>query len=154
LAAQLADGDNRAVTSETQPRAVLALFESGARGAAALRDASDFAQRTGARLVVATLVWQQGRLRCCGGPSPNVIACAIREDATASLREARQLLGAAGDRAEFHVVAGEPRPPLCSWVTAAGVDTVFIPRHRLARRGHWAARKLRTEAVDVRLVAT
>jgi hypothetical protein len=139
------------VTAVRHPGAVLALFENGRRGSAALRDASDLAERTGAPLVVATLVWQQGRLRCCGGPSPNVIACAVRDEATVSLEQARRLLGAAGDGAGYEVIAGEPEPPLARWVAEHGVEVVFAPRRRLARRGHWAVRKLRSQAVDVRL---
>jgi hypothetical protein len=100
---------------------VLAVFERGARGADALLAASEAAQRAGVQLVVAALVWQQGRLRCCGGPSPYVIGCAIQDDARASLLEARRLLGDAGERAEFHVLAGDPEPPLSSWVAAQQV---------------------------------
>jgi hypothetical protein len=151
-AAPLDSGGGQLRSDGAQPGVVLALFESGARGRAALREASEAARQAGARLVVGMLVWQQGRARCCGGVSPHIFNCAVRDEALEELLQARRLLGDAGDSAELRVVAGDPEPPLRSLVCAEGIKLVFVPRHRLARRGHWAARKLRSETVDVRLV--
>lgn len=134
-----------------QPRRVLVLFESSDSGAAAIRRAADVAEATGATLEVVSLAGQDPINRC--GPSPHAYNCAVREAANEGLLEARKLLGARAERATFRVLVGEPEPPLTTWVADRGFDVVFIPRHRLARGGHWAARKLRrSTATEVQLV--
>jgi hypothetical protein len=132
---------------------VLAIFEHGRRGNKTVRAASEAAERSGARLMVVTLVTQLGRTRCCGGPSPLMYNCVIRDAASEQLGEARDSLGPRADDAEFRVLAGKPEPPIRRCVAEGRIGLVFIPRHRLTLGGHWAARRLRSARnVEVRLV--
>jgi hypothetical protein len=135
------------------PGAVLALFESTSNGIATVREAANAADRRGTPLVVVTLAGQHGKARCCGGPSPLAYNCAVRDAAHESLLQARELLAGSTVPAMFAVLTGAPEPPLAAWVVDREFADVFVPRHRLAPRGHWAARALRRcPAADVHVV--
>ncbi len=128
------------------------MFESGVNGAAAIRQAAAAAVAEEAALTVVTLAGQDPGNRCCG-PSPHAFNCAVREAAQEALGEAQELLGGLATRATCSVLAGEPEPPLVAWVAERGFDVVLVPRRRLVRGGHWAARKLRRAGTaEVRLV--
>jgi hypothetical protein len=131
---------------------ILVLFEDSANGAAALRRAAEAAGSVDGALVVVTLAGQDPN-NCCCGPSPYAFNRAVREAASEDLDRARMLLGGQAEGVTFRLLAGQPEPPLASWVNDRRFDIVFVPRRRLAPGGHWAARTLRrSTAADVRLV--
>ncbi len=131
---------------------VLVVFESGPRGAAALREAAELAE-AGRELSVVTLAPQARPQRCCGGSCALPYNRAVRDEAELELRKARDMLGATGARATFTVLAGCPDPPLAAWVVEHEFELILLPHHRLTRGGGRLARGLRqaTDA-EVRLV--
>jgi len=130
---------------------VLVLFESTPRGRAALRAALELLDGSG-RLTVLSLAPQSSPSRCCG-PSAEPVNCAVRDASECDLREARDLLGSAAERATFKPLVGLRDPPFAEWVSQQDFDLVVLPAHRLALGGHPCARRLRraTEA-EIRIV--
>ena len=131
---------------------VLVVFERGASGAAALREAAELAA-AGSELSVVTLAPQARASRCCGGGGTGPYNCAVREEAHAELAEARTLLGSASGGARFAVIMGHPDPPLASWASEHAVDVVLLPSHRFTLGGNRLARSLRrATSAEVRLI--
>jgi hypothetical protein len=134
------------------PVRVLVVFEPCRTGEAALREAADLTEARGV-LSVVTLAPQARPLRCCGGGGAGPYNRAIRDVAETELREARDILGSAADRAMFTVLAGCPDPPLDAWVAEHAFDLVLLPSHRLTLGGSRLARRLRRRTTaEVRLV--
>lgn len=131
---------------------ILVVFEPGRDGEAVLHAGAELAATKGAELSVVTLAPQAPPLRCCG-PGPGLYNCAVREEASAELRQARAILGSTITPARFATLAGTPEPPLAAWVREHGFEVVLLARRRLARGGGRLARGLRREtAADVRVV--
>ncbi|HXR29253.1 MAG TPA: hypothetical protein VN772_06705 [Solirubrobacteraceae bacterium] len=142
--------DNRSESGAAGRVAVV--FERGAAGTAALREAAELAN-AGRELAVVTLAPQARPARWgrAGGEGPYNVA--IREEAELELREAREMLGSVASRATFKMLAGCPQPPLASWVAQLGFGLVLLPHHRLTPGGNPFARSLRKEtSAEVRLV--
>ncbi len=101
-----------------------------------------------------TLAPQQDCQRCCG-PSAEPCNAAVREDAERDRRAARELAGAAADRAAFKVLVGGCDPPLTAWIAEQMFDLVLLPSHRFTLGGHPLARKLRRATrADIRVVGS
>jgi len=131
---------------------VLAVFESGRAGEATLREAAELAE-AGSELSVVTLAPQARPLRCCGGGGAGPYNCGVRAEAEVELGEARRLLGATAQRADFTVLVGHPDPPLVAWTAEHAFRVVLLPFHRLTIDGGRHARELRrATAAEVRLV--
>jgi hypothetical protein len=134
------------------PARVVAVFERGDAGTAALREAAELVS-AGRALTVLTLAPQARPARWgrAGGEGPYNIA--VREEAKLDLSEAREILGSVADRAAFAVLAGCPQPRLASWVTEHEIGLVLLPRRRFAPGGHPFARSVRRDtAAELRLV--
>jgi hypothetical protein len=132
-------------------RRVLVLYERCPSATAALREAVELTS-TGGELAVVTLAAQADRARGCG-PGPGAYNRAMREEADLELREAREILGPAAERAAFEVLVERRDPPLAAWVAQQGFDLVLLPDRRLTRGGNRAAHKLRRSgAAEIRVV--
>jgi hypothetical protein len=134
------------------PARVVAVFERGDAGTAALREAAELAN-AGRALTVVTLAPQARPPRWgrAGGEGPYNIA--IREEAELELRQAREILGSVAVRATFTVLAGCPQPPLASWVAQHGFELVLLPRRRLTPGGNPFMRSLRKQtSAEVRVI--
>ena len=154
VAATLTGGpiDGGGDVAPKRPARVLVVFESGRRGAAALRVGAELAE-VGRELSVVTLAPQAKPLRCCGGGGAGPYNCAVRAQADAELHEARGLLGSEFSRATFAVLVGHPDPPLVAWVTEHEFDIVLLPSRRLTLGGGRFARCVRrATAAEVRLI--
>jgi len=136
------------------PSRVLVVFESCRTGTAALREAAELAN-AGSELSVVTLAPLANPRQCCrGGGAAGPYNCAMRDEAEAELREARQLLGTVAGRATFTVLVGCPEPPLGAWVSEHGFDLVLLPTRRLTLGGGRVARRLRkATTAEVRLIS-
>ncbi|MHB8533052.1 MAG: hypothetical protein ACYDC2_10065 [Solirubrobacteraceae bacterium] len=132
-------------------RRVLVLYERSQSATAALREAAELTSASG-ELAVVTLAPQADPTRCCG-PGAGSYNCAVREEAQLDLREAREILGPAAERAAFKVLIERRDPPLAAYVAEQHFDIVLLPARRLTLGGHRAARKLRTSsAAEIRVV--
>ena len=133
-------------------RRVLVLYERCRTATAALREAAELAGPDGAVAVV-TLAPQARRAGCirCGAVGP--YNRAIREEAQLELREAREILGSAAERATFKVLIERRDPSLLTWVAERGFDLVLVPARRLTLGGNPSARKLRRmSGAEIRVV--
>jgi nucleotide-binding universal stress UspA family protein len=137
------------------PRAtqrVLAVFEPGHAGEAALREAAELAE-AGSELSVVTLAPQARPSRCCGKGGTGPYNIAVREEAEVELRQAREILGATARRVSFTVLVGHPTPPLAAWAEENAVDLILLPSHPFTRGGNRYARAMRrATSAEVRLV--
>jgi hypothetical protein len=135
-------------------RRVVVVYEPGRTGSAAL----DLAARLvgdGSGLTVVGVAPHDARI-CCGAGSAIDYNAAVREAADDELRQARELLGHAGNRASFKLLVPGTDPPLAAWIDAAGFDVVLLPaRRRLLRDArHPAADQLRkSTSAEVRVVS-
>jgi len=144
------DGDQE--TAAGRAKRVLVVFEQGASGMRALREAAEMAE-AGAEVSVVTLAPQARPLRCCGGGGAGPYNQGVRCQAKIELRDARKALGSVAARTTFTVLAGCPDPPLTAWVAEHEFDRVILSRHRLTRGGSHLARGLRqATAAEIRLV--
>jgi len=133
-------------------RRVLAVFEPGHAGEAALREAAELAD-AGSKLSVVTLAPQARPSRCCGKGGTGPYNIAVREEAELELRQAREILGATARRASFTVLVGHPNPPLASWAQEDAFDLILLPAHPFTRGGNRYARAMRrATSAEVRLV--
>jgi hypothetical protein len=131
---------------------VLAVFEPGHTGEAALLEAAELAE-AGSELSVVTLAPQARPSRCCGKGGTGPYNIAVREEAEVELRQAGEILGATASRASFTVLVGHPAPPLASWAQKAAFDLILLPTHRFTRGGNRYARAMRrATSAEVRLV--
>jgi hypothetical protein len=144
---------DRTSATSPPPARVLVLFESTPSGVAALRQAAA-ASDAHTQLAVVTLAPQSVPARCCArGPSVEVVNCVVRDAAEEDLREAREILGDAAQRATFTSLVGTRDPSLASWAAAKAFDLIVLPSRRLSIGGHPLARRLRrTTHAEVRLV--
>ena len=129
---------------------VLVVYERCPSATAALREAVELTS-AGGELAVVTLAPQADPVRCCG-PGPGAYNCAIREEAALELREVREILGPAAERAGFKVLIERRDPPLAAWVAQQGFDLVLLPARRLTFGGNRAARRLRRSGAEIRVV--
>jgi hypothetical protein len=133
-------------------RRVLAVFEPGHAGEATLREAAELAQ-AGCELSVVTLAPQAPPSRCCGKGGTGPYNIAVREEAEAELRQARDILGATADRAGFTALVGCPSPPLAAWAQERAFDLILLPSRPFTRGGNPHARAVRRAlSAQVRLV--
>jgi hypothetical protein len=131
---------------------VLVVYEEGAAGGAAIREAAELAA-FGAQVTVVTLAPQAKPLRCCKGGGAGPYNCAVRDAAAEELSEARALLGPLAMRTRFMTLTGTPEPPLAAWSARQSLDTIIVPGRRLERKGGRRARELRrATGADVRVV--
>ena len=131
---------------------VLAVFEPGQAGEAALREAAELAE-AGGELSVVTLAPQARPSRCCGKGGTGPYNIAVREEAELELRQAREILGAGAKGVSFRVLVGHPTPPLASWAQEDAFDLILLPSHPFTRGGNRYARAMRrATSAEVRLV--
>jgi hypothetical protein len=131
---------------------VLAVFERGRSGEAALARAAQLAG-AGGELSVVTLAPQAQPSRCCGKGGTGPYNIAVREEAEIELRQARTLVGGYAGRASFTVLAGHPDPPLAAWAQEHAFDTILLPSHPFTRGGNRLAAGLRRSvSAEVRVV--
>ena len=133
---------------------VVVLYEPGRAGSAALDLAGRLVGDDGSALTVVSVAPQDTRI-CCGAASAIDYNRAVREAADAELRQARELLGFAGNRASFKLLVQDKDPPLAAWIAAGGFDVVLLPARRrpLRRAKHPAADQLRrSTSAEVRIV--
>lgn len=122
---------------------VLALYEPGRGGAAALAEAGRLIETAAAELTVVAAAPQDTAPRRCTVYTDAYNRC-VREETAAGLGEARQMLGAHGERARYKLLVEGRDPPLPVWVTEHDFDVVLLPAHRLLGRArHPAERRLR-----------
>jgi hypothetical protein len=144
--------DSAAAAPLARGRRVLVLYERCHNAMAALREAVELTS-TGGELAVVTLAPQARPSRCCRGGQAGPYNCAVREEAALELREAREILGPAAERAAFKVLIERRDAALTAWVAEQGFDVVLVPARRLTLGGNRAARKLRSSsAAEVRVV--
>jgi hypothetical protein len=134
------------------PSRLLVVFEPGRSGRAALGEAAELAD-AGSELSVITLAPEAKPLRYCRAGEVGPYNRAVREEAVSELRDARDILGHAGERATFTVLSGCPEPPLAAWVSEHEFELVLIPARRLSPGGSHLARMLRrATAAEIRVV--
>jgi len=115
---------------------VVVLYEPGRTGSAALSLAGRLVGGDGSALTVVTVAPQDTRI-CCGAGSAIDYNRAVCEASAAELRQARELLGFAGNRASFKLLVQGKDPPLAAWIAAGGFGVVLLRpgRHRPACLG-------------------
>jgi hypothetical protein len=145
--------DDREGFGVRRPARALVLFESTPSGAAALREAAELSG-AGGEVTVLTLAPQAVAARCCQrGPGVEVLNCVVRDEAANDLRQAREILGAEGDRVSFTTLVETRKLPLAAWAAAQAFDLIVLPSRRLSFGGHPLARRLRrASGAEVRLV--
>jgi hypothetical protein len=151
--ADASDAFGDAPASARAPARVLVLFEPGAGGAAALRDAAALGDADTA-LTVVTLAPQSVQPHCCNrGPGVEVVNCVVRDEAERDLELARTILGERAATATFSSLVGGQDPPLHAWAATRAFDVIVVPRRRFSLAGHPFARRLRrASAGELRLV--
>jgi hypothetical protein len=128
------------------------VYEPCASGRRALAQGLELTD-AGGELAVVTLAPQAGR-RCCSRGGDAEYNCAVRDEARVELREARELVGPAADRALFATLIEYRDPPIAAWAGRQNFDVVLLASHRFTRGGNTSARKLRrTTAAHVRVIA-
>jgi hypothetical protein len=140
--------------AQPAPRGVLVLYEPGRNGSIALDLARRLVADDRAVLTIVTVAPKDKRI-CCGAGSAIGYNEAVCEAAAAELRDARQLLGPVGDRAQFKLLVQDKDPPLAAWIAATDFDMVLLPARRrpLRRTKHPAAKRLcRSTNAEVRVV--
>jgi hypothetical protein len=133
---------------------VVVLYEPGRTGSAALDLAGRLVGDDGSALTVVSVAPQDTRI-CCGAGSAIDYNRAVCEAADAELRQARGLLGFAGNRASFKLLVQESDPPLAAWIAAGGFGVVLLPARRRPLRSakHPAADQIRrSTSAEVRIV--
>jgi hypothetical protein len=133
---------------------VVVLYEPGRTGSAALDLAGRLVGDDGCALTVVSVAPQDTRI-CCGAGSAIDYNRAVCEAADAELRQARELLGHAGNRASFKLLVQDKDPPLAAWIAACGFDVVLLPARRRPLRSakHPAVDQLRrSTSAEVRIV--
>jgi hypothetical protein len=132
---------------------VVVLYEPGRNGSAALDLAGRLVGEGGSALTVVSVAPQDTRI-CCGAGSAMDYNRAVREAADAELRQARELLGFAGNRASFKLLVQDKDPPLAAWIAGGGFRVVLLPaRRRPLRAKHPAADQIcRSTSAEVRIV--
>jgi hypothetical protein len=133
---------------------VVVLYEPGRAGSAALDLAGRLVGDDSAALTVVGVAPQDTRI-CCGAGSAIDYNRAVCEAVEAELRQARELLGDAGNRASFKLLVQDTDPPLAVWIDAAGFDIVLLPARRRPLRSakHPAADQLlRLTSTEVRII--
>jgi hypothetical protein len=145
--------DDRDRFTARRPARALVLFEPTRSGAAAMSEAARLCG-AGTDVTVVTLAPQAVAARCCQrGPGVEVLNCVVRDEAAGELDQAREMLGAAADRATFRTLIGKRDPPLRSWASAQAFDLILLPSRRRSLRGHPLARGLRRATkTELRLV--
>jgi hypothetical protein len=148
------DAFGRAPASARAPARVLVLYEPGAGGAAALREAAALGGADTA-LTVVTLAPQSVQPHCCNrGPGVEVVNCVVRDEAERDLELARTILGESGATTTFRSLVGGQDPPLHAWAATRAFDVIVLPRRRFSPVGHPLARRLRrASAGELRLVS-
>ena len=132
---------------------VVVLYEPGRSGSGALDLAGRLVGGDGSALTVVSVA-PQGRRICCGGSAIGYNR-AVCEAVAAELQQARELLGALGDRASFRLLVQDKDPPLAAWIGGGGFDVVLLPARRRPLRGakHPAADQVRrSTSAEVRIV--
>jgi hypothetical protein len=141
-------------TGERSCRRIAVVFEPGASGGAALRQAAALGAMPGRELTVVGIAPQAtGPDRC--GPSPDAYNCAVRDEVAQELREATALLGRVAEDITVRLLVEGSDPPLENWVAQGGFDIVLLPARRrfLRSLGHPAVRRLqRLTDAEVRVV--
>jgi hypothetical protein len=151
VAARPSAPDRADALAAARGRRVLVLYERCRSATAALREAVALTD-AGGELAVVTLAPQADPSRCCG-PGASEYNCAVREEAGLELREAREILGPAADRATFKVLIERRDLPLTAWGAGQGFDLVLLPARRLTLGGNRAAHKLRrSTSAEIRVV--
>lgn len=133
---------------------VVVLYEPGRTGSAALDLAGRLVGADGSALTVVSVAPQDTRV-CCGAGSAIDYNRAVCEATDAELRQARELLGRAGNRASFKLLVQDKGPPLAAWIAAGGFDVVLLPARRRPLRTvkHPAADQLRrSTSAEVHIV--
>jgi hypothetical protein len=133
---------------------VVVLYEPGRTGSAALDLAGWLVGDDGSVLTVVGVAPQDTQI-CCGAGSAIDYNRAVCKAVDAELRQARELLGHAGNRASFKLLVQDKDPPLAAWIDAAGFDVVLLPARRRPLRSakHPAADQLRrSTSAEVRIV--
>jgi hypothetical protein len=135
------------------PARVLAVFEPGPRGVAALRQAAELGGPD-TQLTVVALAPQSEQPRCCArGPSVEVVNCVVRGEVERDLRAARELLAEHGSRVTCRSLVGGQDPPLADWAAAEAFDVIVLPARRLSLAGHpWARRLARATSAELRII--
>jgi hypothetical protein len=133
---------------------VVVLYEPGRTGSAALDLAGRLVGDDGSALTVVSVAPQDTRI-CCGAGSAIDYNRAVCEAADAELRQARELLDFAGNRASFKLLVQGKDPPLAAWIAAGGFGVVLLPARRRPLRSakHPAADQIRrSTSAQVRVV--
>jgi hypothetical protein len=133
---------------------VVVPYEPGRTGSAALELAGRLVGDDGSALTVVSVAPQDTRI-CCGAGSAIDYNRAVCEAADAELRQARALLGVAGNRAAFKLLVQDKDPPLAAWIAAGGFRVVLLPARRRPLRSakHPAADQIRrSTSAEVRIV--
>jgi hypothetical protein len=133
---------------------VVVLYEPGRTGSAALDLAGRLVGGDSPGLTVVGVAPQDTRM-CCGAGSASDYNRAVCEAVDAELRQARELLNDAGNRASLKLLVEGKDPPLAAWIDAAGFDIVLLPARRRPLRSakHPAADQLRrSTSAEVRIV--
>jgi hypothetical protein len=141
--------------AEPRPRRIVALYECGRSGPAALAQAAALFTDSAFELTVVALAPQDTDPSCCSA-YVEAYNRGVRADAAAELREAKRLLGRHRDRARFELLVEGTDPPLEAWVAAGGVDLVLLPARRALSRSphHPLERRLRQSTdAEVRVVS-
>jgi hypothetical protein len=131
---------------------VLVHYEPCASGRRALAEALALTDDAGC-LTIVTLAPQAGP-RCCSRGGDAEYNCAVRDEARLELREARELLGSAAERADFQMLVERRDAPFAEWAAQRDFDVVLLAAHRLTREGNSHARRLRrATAAQVRVIS-
>jgi Universal stress protein family len=133
---------------------ILALYEPGEAGDAAVELASSLAQAARVQFTVVSIVPQAPSGSRCGG-SAFELNRAIREEVAKELDHAREVVWATGARAEFELLVEGSGPTLQAFAALGRYELILLPaRRRLLRSGgHPAASALsRVPGAEVRIV--
>jgi hypothetical protein len=141
----------------TATRRVLALYEPGRRGPAAVELARELVAADPGALTVVCVAPQDVAGRCgrCCGSDPTAFNRAVAEATAEDLAAARSRLGQIADRVTFTMLVQGVDPPLAEWVAARQFELVLLPARRrlFGGAGHPEAERLRAGAsVEVRVV--
>jgi hypothetical protein len=136
---------------------VLALYEPGRRGCAAVDLAVGLVATDPGRLTVVSVVPQDTAARCgrCCGSDPKAFNRAVAEAAAEDLAAARSRLGQTADQVTFTMLVEGIDLPLAGWVAEQQFELVLVPARRRLFGGAWhpEAQRLRSATSgDVRVV--
>jgi hypothetical protein len=136
---------------------VLALFEPGRRGSAAVDLARDVVGPDPRALTVVCIAPQDTAARCgrCCGSDPTAFNRAVAESTAEDLDAARTRLGQLADRVTFTALVEGVDPPFDKWVAAREFELVLLPARwgLFGRARHPEADRLRAGSfAEVRVV--